>query len=181
MEAAPFDWHNMLLGSQPPLFLLEIALRTAVMFIYLLVAARFIGKRALAELTPFEFIVVVALGSAAGDPMFYPEVPLLHGAVVITVIVALERALQAAVARSRRVHDSAVGDPVLIIRDGQLVEPALRSERLNEDDVLMQLRLEGIRDTGEVELAYLEHSGKLSIFKAPEARRFRSTLPGNAT
>jgi uncharacterized membrane protein YcaP (DUF421 family) len=177
VEVVPFDWQRMFIGDEPPLYLLEIAFRTAVLFGFLLLAAKFIGKRALAELTPFEFFLVVALGSAAGDPMFHVDVPLLHGMVVIAVIVGLERLVQRMVERSRAVHDAVVGNPTLLIKDGAVFHAALVQERLNEEDVFMHLRQEGIRDLGEVEQAYLEHSGEISIFKADKPHKLRNILP----
>lgn len=73
------------------LFLLEVIFRTVVMYAYALLFARVIGKRAVGQISPFEFILIIIISSAAGDPMFYAHVPLLHGMAVMTVVMILHR------------------------------------------------------------------------------------------
>ena len=79
-----FDFGRMFLGDEPPLFLLEIVLRTVVIYVYTLVLIRWIGSRSIGQLSLVEFLLVIALGSAVGDAMFYPDVPLIHCMIVIT-------------------------------------------------------------------------------------------------
>ena len=83
----PLDLRRMFIGDEPPLFLVEVALRTLVIFLFTLVAMRFLGKRGVAQLSLVEVTIVLGLGSAVGDPMFQPDVPLLHSLIVIAVIV----------------------------------------------------------------------------------------------
>ena len=99
-EIETFDLHRIFLGDASAWFLLEVIFRTTFMFGYTLILVRTTGKRGLGELTPFELLLVVALGSAVGDPMFYPDVPLLHAMVVVGVIVLLQRTVALAVDRS---------------------------------------------------------------------------------
>ena len=91
MENYTFDLQRILFGDAPLLFALEIALRTAIMLVYSMFLLRLLGRRGLAQLSLFEFVLIIALGSAVGDPMFYPNVPVLHGLIVITVVVLIER------------------------------------------------------------------------------------------
>jgi hypothetical protein len=70
-EYQGFDLERMFIGEFSPVLLAEIAVRTVVMYVYALAVVRFIGKRGLGQVTPFEFVIVIALGSATGDPMFY--------------------------------------------------------------------------------------------------------------
>ena len=140
----PFDWHRLLLGEQADaLFLLEIALRTAVMYGYALVFARFMGKRGVGQISPFEFILIVVISSAAGDPMFYAHVPLLHGIVVLTVVILPHRAIAALTSRSERAEDVMEGEPALVVDDGAIAVKGTRArrrwpklgDRLSEDGV----------------------------------------------
>jgi uncharacterized membrane protein YcaP (DUF421 family) len=82
-----FDWRRMLWGDEPPLFLLEIVFRTMVIYGYTMALMRWLGSRTIGQLSSIEFLLVIALGSAVGDAMFYPDVPLLHAIAVITVVV----------------------------------------------------------------------------------------------
>lgn len=76
MEA--IDWHSMIIGDEPPTFLLEIIIRTVIIYAHTLALLRWLGSRAIGQLSTVEFLLVIALGSAVGDAMFYPDVPLLH-------------------------------------------------------------------------------------------------------
>ena len=69
-----FDWHRLWIGDLTPWFMLEVCFRTAVMFVWLLLMIRVIGKRGVGQFSVLELSIVVALGSAAGNPMFYADV-----------------------------------------------------------------------------------------------------------
>mgnify|MGYP000976287537 CR=1 FL=1 len=101
MEAAvtAFDLKRMLIGDDPPLFLLEIVVRTLIIYAYTLVLLRWLGSRAIGQLSTVEFLLVIALGSAVGDATFYPEVPLFHAMLVITLIVGLNKLLDTLIER----------------------------------------------------------------------------------
>ena len=82
----PFDWERMLIDQFPLLYLGEVALRTLIMFTILLVALTVSGKREVRQLSIYELVLLIGLGSAAGDPMFYHDVPLGAALVVFVVI-----------------------------------------------------------------------------------------------
>ncbi|GAA0504516.1 DUF421 domain-containing protein [Deinococcus depolymerans] len=166
-EVIPFDWARMLLGDTPPLFLLEIVFRTAVIFLWLVFLLRVTGKRGLAQLSPLELAIVIGLGSAAGDPMFYPEVPLLHAMLVLTLVVGLQRLLSHLVIRSERVETFIEGVPVELVRRGVLSGEALRRANLSREDLFERLRAQGVRQLGEVQRAYFEQDGNLTVFTHP--------------
>lgn len=163
----PFDWHRMFLGDFSWLYLLEIAFRTIILYLYTIFMIRLTGSRGIGQLSAFDIVIIIALGSAVGDPMFYPEVPLIHGIVVITVIVLLQRAISVFVMRSDKVEKTFEGEPRAIVDDGHLVLAALQAGTLSEEDVFMRLRRESVEQLGQVKHAYLEHDGSFSIFKYP--------------
>jgi uncharacterized membrane protein YcaP (DUF421 family) len=70
------DWGAFFIGSEDWEFLFEIGLRTFFMYIIILFGLRLLGKRGVKQLSIFELVVIISLGSAAGDPMFYKEVGL---------------------------------------------------------------------------------------------------------
>lgn len=163
-EIIPFDWGRIWLGDVPPLFLLEIVFRTAVIFLWLLLLLRVTGKRGLAQLSGLELAIVIALGSAAGDPLFYPEVPLLHAMMVLGLVVGFQRVLAWLAARSERVETFMEGVPVELVRDGVLSLQALRGASLSREDLFERLRAQGVMQLGEVRRAYFEQDGTLSVF-----------------
>lgn len=167
-EVMPFDLARIFLGDTPPLFLLEIAFRTLVMFLWLVLLLRLTGKRGLAQLSPLELAIVIGMGSAAGDPMFYPEVPLLHGLLVLLIVVTLQRLLSHLVSRSERVETFIEGLPVELVRDGVIVTRALDRNSLSREDLFERLRAQGVRQLGEVQRVYFEQDGALSVFRHRE-------------
>lgn len=167
-EVIPFDLARMFLGDAPPLFLLEIVFRTALMFLWLVFLLRVTGKRGLAQLSPLELAIVIGLGSAAGDPMFYPEVPLLHAMLVLALIVVFQRLLSFLVIRSERVETFVEGTPVELVRDGVISLPALARANLSREDLFERLRVQGVRQLGEVQRVYFEQDGNLSVFSVGE-------------
>ena len=162
----PFDWARMLLGDPPPLFLLEILFRTVVIYIYTFGLIRWIGGRSISQLSMVEFLLVIALGSAVGDSMFYPDVPLLHAMLVITAIVLINKGLDFLILRSDKAQTVIDGVPNWILRDGGLNTEQTSDRGMGKSEVLALLRLEGISNLGEVENAFLEANGDLSVFRA---------------
>ena len=162
----PFDWARMLLGGQPVGFLLEILFRTVVIYVYTFCLIRWIGGRSISQLSMVEFLLVIALGSAVGDSLFYPDVPLLHAMLVITVIVLINKGLDFLILRWNTAQRAIDGTPTWIVRNGRLDTEQSTNRGLGNAEVLALLRVEGIRNLGEVENAFLEASGKLSLFRA---------------
>lgn len=160
----PFDWERIWLGDVPPLFLLEIAFRTTVIFLWLLLLLRATGKRGVAQLSGLELAIVIALGSAAGDPLFYPEVPLLHAMLTIALVVGFQRVLTRLVVRSERVETFMEGQPVELVRDGVFSPQVLRSANLSREELFERLRSQGVTQLGEVRRAYFEQDGNLTVF-----------------
>jgi len=163
-DMQPFDWGRIFLGDMSPLFLLEILFRTVFMYAVALLAARFIGKRGMGQLTPFEYIVVIAMGSTAGTPMMEVGIPLLHGSMVLVSVVAIDSLLARWAVRSPRIERLLESEPTLLISAGVVDEEQLVREKIGLDELKMMLRLNGVERFKDVETAYLEPSGDLSIF-----------------
>src|SRR5690606_16984267 len=108
----------MFFGDESPLFLLEIVIRTSIIYVYTLVLLRWLGSRTIGQLSTVEFLLVIALGSAVGDAMFYPDVPLIHARLVITVVVVANKGLDFIGGRSMRAERLIDGNPIEAIRDG---------------------------------------------------------------
>lgn len=177
-----FDWARIFLGeaeTADPYFYVEIVLRTVVMYLYTIFLSRMVGQGGVGQIGPFEFVLVIAVGSAAGDPMFYPEVGLLQGILVITVVILLHRFTVFVLNRNRHLEERLEGGPLLVVHDGCIREEQLGSGTLTERELLSLLRNQGVRDTGEVECAFFEPNGRLSVFRLPEQerRRVKRTIP----
>src|SRR5699024_9240165 len=82
----PMNWQEILFGDENYAFLAEIALRSVMMFLIVFLGLRLTGKRAVKQLSIFELLIIIALGSAAGDPMLYSEVGVLNALTVFAII-----------------------------------------------------------------------------------------------
>lgn len=171
-----FDLKRMFLGNVPPLFYLEIVVRTIIIYGWALFMLRLMGKRGLRQLSPFDFVIIIALGSAVGDPMFYPEVPLLQGMLVVTVVVILERILARLVRTREEVERFVEGSPVRLVVDGRLDLQGMREETLAREELFALLRINKAEQLGQVKRAYLEQSGQVSLFLYEESKA-RPGLP----
>ncbi|MGH8958343.1 MAG: DUF421 domain-containing protein [Acidimicrobiia bacterium] len=173
------ELERIFLGDLTWMTVFEILLRTAVLFLYTLVLFRMVGKRGLGQLSPFELLIIVALGSAVGDPMFYPDVPVLSGMIVITTVVGLERLLVLITESNRSIEKIVESVPVCVVADGHLIEENLDKEDLSKSEIEMLLRLHGVENLGDVRRAYLEPTGRVSVFWYPTRKGSgESILPG---
>ena len=175
------EFQRIFFGDMSIAVVAEILLRTIVMYLYTLALVRVLGKRGMGDLSPFELVIIVALGSAVGDPMFYSDVPLVHGLIVITVVVALQRILVKITERHKGLERLIESQPVLLVQDGQLLQQAMDQEDLSESEVFLGLREQGIEFLGEVRRAYLEPSGTITAFRVTSPTdKGRSILPEGA-
>ena len=161
----PFDLQRIFLGETSWMFLLEVAFRSLVMYVFAIALLRLTGSRGIGQLSALDIVIIIALGSSVGDPMFYPNVPLLHGMVVITVIVLLQRGIGLLLVRESKVEAIMEGVPVTIIENGCLNLENIKQATLSLEDIFMKLRHQGIEHLGQVKIAYLEHDGYFSVFE----------------
>lgn len=173
----PFDLVRMFVGTEGAAFYAEILFRTVFVYVYTLVMLRWIGGRSVAQLSLIEFLLVIALGSAVGDAMFYPEVPLLHAMMVVTVVVVINKVIDVGIEQSRTVTKIIDGEPDVLMTDGRILHESLGQRHLGVSEIMAALRLKGIRNLGEVELAYLEPAGDISVFKANPPRAGLAIVP----
>ncbi len=163
----PFDLQRIFLGDLPWSFTLEILFRTTILYLYTIGLVRLLSRRAIGQLSLIEYLLIVGLGSAVGDPMFYFDVPLLHGFVVIATLVGINYGLNVLLARYQQVEEFIEGRPVLLIEHGRILPKKLTRYSLAPEELFEYLRLKGVEQLGEVRQAYLEQGGQLSVFTYP--------------
>jgi uncharacterized membrane protein YcaP (DUF421 family) len=163
-----FDWNRLLLNDLPIKFLWEVIFRSAVMFLLLLVLLRFTGKRGIKQLSVFEMGLIIALGSAAGDPMFYEDVGILPALTVFVIIVLLYRLVTFLSAKNKAFETFVEGKTVTIIEDGKFSIDNFEKETLAQDEFFLELRLKSIEHLGQIKSAFLETNGEISVFYYPD-------------
>ena len=159
-----FEWERFLMNELPFNFLLEVIVRSTIMFVFLLIALRVTGKRGVRQLSVFETVIIIALGSAAGDPMFYEDVGIIPALVVFTTIIVLYRFVTWLTGKNTWFEKLIEGKTVCLIHEGRFSIGAFKKETLAQDEFFSELRVKSIEHLGQVRSAYLEPSGEVSVF-----------------
>jgi uncharacterized membrane protein YcaP (DUF421 family) len=154
---------NVLLGDEPWDFLLEVLLRSVIMFAFILTALRTSGKRGIKQLSIFELVIIIGLGSAAGDPMFYKNVGIIPALIVFIVIVGLYRTVTWLSSKYLPFEHLIEGKPLYLIRDGKFSIKDFDKEDLSQEEFFGELRINNIEHLGQVRNAILETSGDVSL------------------
>jgi len=158
------DLQQLLLGHEEWDFLFEIILRTAIMFLTIIIGLRILGKRGVKQLSIFELVVIIGLGSAAGDPMFNKDVGIISSVIVFAVIILLYTIVTYLISKSKKFEKMVEGKSLCLIRDGEFAIQNFKKENLGSDEFFSELRLKGVSQLGQIELAIEEISGEISVF-----------------
>ena len=150
------------------MFIFEVALRTLIMFIFILSSLRLLGKRGIKQLSVFELGVIIALGSAAGDPMFYKDVGLVFGMLVLAVVVLLYRLLTYLTEKSERLEKVVEGSASYIIKNGAFIMSEMKKEPISYQEFFAELRINNVSHLGQVRIAIAEATGEISLFFYPD-------------
>lgn len=159
-----FSWKELFLGAEDWTFLLEIVLRTVIMFLTIIIGLRVLGKRGVKQLSIFELVVIIGLGSAAGDPMFYKEVGIISSMIVFVVIIILYSIVTTLIGRFKKIENLFEGKAMCLIENGVFAIENFKKENLGSDEFFAELRVKGISHLGQIESAIEEVSGEISVF-----------------
>lgn len=144
---------------------MDIVFRAAVVFGFLYVFTRALGKRELAEMSAFELIVLVTIGDLVQQGVTQEDYSVTGAVLAVSTFGLLSLTLGYLSFRLPRARPLLEGSPVLVVRDGELLDDVLKLERLTRDEVLEAARDQGIRDLVDVEVGILEPDGKFSFIK----------------
>lgn len=157
------DWHEIFLQDLNLDFTLEIMIRTLVMFATILIFLRMSGKKGVKQLSIFEVAIIIALGSAAGDPMLNGENAIIPSIIVFVTILAFYRAIIWGAAKSERFESILEGDPLYIIEDGMFILVDENDHGFGKDEFFSEIRQQNVEHLGQIRVAILETNGNLSI------------------
>lgn len=159
-----FDWHRMALDKVPVDFLAEVALRSVYTFVLVFIFLKITGRRGVRQMSLFEVLIILTLGSAAGDVAFYDDVPMLPVLVVFVTLALLYRLIMWLMGKSETLENLLEGKPLPVIEQGELAWKNLQAENMTEFEFFMELRINGVEQLGQVRLAILETNGQISLY-----------------
>jgi uncharacterized membrane protein YcaP (DUF421 family) len=164
-EIQAMDWQRMLFPDEFPAgYLSEILVRSFFMFLFLIIVLKFLSKRGVKQMSVFELAILIALGSATGDPMFYHHVPITHGVVVLIVVIIMYRGITWLTGKSDLMETLLEGKPYCLLTDGVIDYSTYTRVGLPYDKFFSELRQKGVDHLGQLRRVYLETSGEMSVY-----------------
>lgn len=155
-------------------------IRTAVvgvMAYWILVAfLRISGKRTLAKMNAFDWVVTVALGSALATILLNKDVALAQGALGLALLIGLQFVVAWSSVRTRWVRSLVAGEPSMLLYRGSFLRDAMQRERVTEDDMHSALRTSGVASPAEAEAVVLETDGSFSVIHRSKNRTDETSL-----
>ena len=142
-------------------------LRTILLYLVLLGAIRFMGKRQIGQMEASEFVVAMLVADLAAIPMQDVAIPLYAGLVPILTVLGAELVLAGICLRSIRFRRLLCGKPVILIENGRILQKNLRRTRVTIDELMGHLREKDVLDVRTIQYAILETNGNLSVFPYP--------------
>jgi uncharacterized membrane protein YcaP (DUF421 family) len=145
-------------------------LRTVVMYAFLLVLFRLAGKRSLAQITTFDFILLLIISEATQNALIGNDFSLTNGMLVVLTLVALDIGLALWQQRFPTIEKLLSDLPVVLVDEGELLSDRLRRARVSEEDILHAARqLQGLERLEQIKYAVLERSGGITIVPSSPA------------
>lgn len=163
-----FDLQRMALNDVPLDFLWEVAFRSLYTFILVFLFLKITGRRGVRQMSLFEVLIILTLGSAAGDVAFYHDVPMLPVLIVFVTLGLLYRLVMWLMSHSEKLENLFEGKPSVIIEEGEFSWEKMKAQNMTEFEFFMELRLLGVEHLGQVRLAILETNGQISVYFFPD-------------
>jgi len=150
--------------------LLQIVLRTAVIYLLVLIGVRLSGKREVGQMTPFDLTLLLLLSNSVQNAMTGPDTSLLGGIIAACTLLLVNYGVAGISGSNRRLRRLIQGQPTLLVHDGKIIDAHMARERVSMDELHRTLREHGISSCDQVALAVLEVDGSISCLKYDEIK-----------
>lgn len=148
--------------------MIAIFIRTLIVYVILITVMRLMGKRQIGELEVTDLVTTLLLSEIAALPITGMDIPLSHAVVPMITLLALEVLSSVVLIRLPHLRFLVSARPTVIIQRGQLCQKALRNLRISLDELMSEVRQQGLTDLSQVEYAILEKNGKLTLLPRAE-------------
>ena len=148
--------------------------RSIILYLVVLVVMRFMGKREIGQLQPFELAIAIMIADLASIPMTEIGIPIFNGIIPILGLLVMHLIISVINIKSLKAREIICGKPSILIYRGKINEKQLRKERFTITELEERLRGNNINNLGDVEYAILETSGQVTVIQKPEKR---NTIP----
>ncbi len=141
----------------------SIALRSAAVYLFIIIAIRIFGKRELTQLSVIDLVFILLISNAVQNAMIGENSSLLGGIVAATALFLINKLLETIFVKSRRFSHFLQGEPLMLIYQGSVLDDHLRKAKISIDELEASVREHGVRDLTNVDLAVLETDGNISV------------------
>ncbi len=148
--------------------IVEIILRTVVIYLVVLIGVRLSGKREVGQMTPFDLVLLLLISNSVQNAMTGPDTSVVGGIAAAVTLLLLNYVIAGLSGTNRRFRKVIEGEPTLLIHDGQIITPHMTKERVSMDELERALREHGVNNYHDVALAVLEVDGSISCLKYDE-------------
>lgn len=151
-------------------FVLIVFARTLILYIFVVVVMRIMGKRQIGQLQPFELAIAIMISELAAVPMQNTGIPLINGIIPILTLLIAQVVISFFSLKSIKARSIICGRPSILIENGIIREDQLKKEMYTLNDLLEQLRITNTPNIADVEFAILETNGQLSVIPKSQKR-----------
>jgi uncharacterized membrane protein YcaP (DUF421 family) len=141
---------------------MDLVIRATVVFFFVFLVTRVVGRRELSQLEPFDLILLVVVGDLVQQGVTQSDESVTGALIVIATIALLSIAVSWVSFRSRRVRVITEGEPIVLVQDGRLIERNMRRERITLEDIQEEARQAQIASVADLRWAILEDGGRIS-------------------
>lgn len=142
---------------------MDAVFRAVAVYAFLFVLFRITGKRSLAQITVFDFVVLLIIAEATQQAMLGNDFSVTNALIVVSTLIAIDLVLSLVARRSTLVEKLTEGVPLVLVEDGKVHHNRIAKSRLSVDDILEAARSHGLERMDQVKYVVLERSGELSI------------------
>jgi uncharacterized membrane protein YcaP (DUF421 family) len=173
------DAGRILFGAAPPAFLLEVLVRTLLIYVLCLIIVKWLGKRMSGQISVTEKAVMILIGAIISVPVQVPDRGLLQGIVLLLGILLLYNGLNWWGYKNKKIENLTQGKAVMLVKDNVLQLDLMHETKISKDQLFCVLRNKELFNLGQVKRVYLEACGTFSVYEEQEPKAGLDLFPEN--
>jgi uncharacterized membrane protein YcaP (DUF421 family) len=149
----------------------SVIFRTAIVTLLIVFVIKWLGNKGMGQLSTIELIIILGLGNAVSEPMLNPtETSIPQGFAVIIIAIAVFKLYDYLTTKYRKFSKMIVSKPILLVKDGKILDDSLMKARISREEFESYLRLSGTDDISNIKSSYLEINGQVSFIKKKQGK-----------
>lgn len=148
---------------------MESIYRSIIIYFFLMLVIRISGKRTLAEITVFDFVLILVIGDASQQSITGPDYSIINAIIIVATLILLDMIFSFIKSRFKKIEKIMDGSPLILLKDGKCIKDNLKVTSVDEEDVLEAARKShGLENMQQIKYAILEKDGSISIIPQQE-------------